>query len=53
MKCCAVIKLRPLPRGGVGGGRYQQSPGGDVQRPPRHHRVVACYFDTVAREMVR
>jgi hypothetical protein len=53
MRCCAVIKLRPLPRGAVGGGLYQQPPGGGAQRPPRHHRVVANCIDTNAREVAR
>jgi hypothetical protein len=40
MKLEAVIKLRPLPRGGVGGGWFIG----------RYHRVIRAYFDNIARE---
>jgi hypothetical protein len=41
MKLEAVIKLRPLPRGGVGGRRSLG----------RYHRVMAAYLDNIAREV--
>jgi hypothetical protein len=37
----AVIELRPLPRGGVGGGWFTG----------RYHRVIRSYFDNIAREV--
>ena len=47
----AVIKHRPLPWGGVRGGRDRRATRGGAERPPRYHRVVRNYFETIAEEV--
>ena len=53
MRTHAVILLRPLPRGGVGGGSstIAQRASAPSAHFARYHRVVRAYFDNIAQAL--